>query len=479
MDLNLLEILLTAGVGAGLGWATYYVLMRWAASSNLQRLAMQGMLDGVILLSPGGRVIEINDAALEILGLPRAAVEGKKISRINHLEKFKNIMESREDIQIGENWYEFRISPLYLDKKRFFGQAVLIHNINHRKQAEQTRQEFLNAIRSLQEIHLELSEVEGLDLLYIRMVELARNRLNLKRIRLFLLNVEANTLVGTYGLDHEGNIQNEKHYSEKVREGHWSLEVFNSPGRTEVWDDIEIFDNGNMVGKSWKAATALWNGQRVLGYLVCDGFLSQQSMRPYMRELLLVLGNIYGHLIESKNTEKKIKVLNQRLEYMAMTDSLTGLYNRRYFIIHGNDEFLRCKRHNIPLSIVMFDIDHFKSVNDTFGHENGDMALIHVANIVKKNLREIDVLCRTGGEEFSVLALNTDLKDAVMLAERLRKTVEKDSQTLLPGRGLTISMGVAAFDPAMQSLDELLKNADVALYSAKSSGRNCVKSHEN
>ena len=172
-------------------------------------------------------------------------------------------------------------------------------------------------------------------------------------------------------------------------------------------------------------------------------------------------------------SERKQSIL--LLEKIAKTDFLTNLYNRRYFMQRGTEECKRTSRSYQPLTLLMLDIDHFKKVNDTYGHEIGDLALQHVAAIMKSGLREIDILGRMGGEEFAALLPNTSLDHAVLLAERIRLSVgntpfDTSAQVLT----LTVSIGVEMFTNEMSGIDELLRNADAALYRAKNSGRNCV-----
>jgi diguanylate cyclase (GGDEF)-like protein/PAS domain S-box-containing protein len=180
-----------------------------------------------------------------------------------------------------------------------------------------------------------------------------------------------------------------------------------------------------------------------------------------------------------KEAEEKIKRLNAGLEELAMTDYLTNLYNRRYFMQRGEEDLKRTKRSNQPLALLMMDIDEFKNVNDTYGHEAGDMALQQVAAALKSSLREVDILGRMGGEEFAVLLPNTSLVEAVPLAERVRHVIAATPIEILSGDShititITISMGVAAFTKEISTIDDLLRNADAALYQAKRNGRNRV-----
>ncbi|MCJ7435705.1 MAG: diguanylate cyclase [Anaerolineales bacterium] len=183
-----------------------------------------------------------------------------------------------------------------------------------------------------------------------------------------------------------------------------------------------------------------------------------------------------------KEDEEKIKRLNTGLEQLAMTDYLTSLYNRRYFMQRGMEEFKRASRSKQPLSLLMLDVDEFKKINDSYGHEAGDRALQQVAVALKSSLREIDILGRMGGEEFAVLLPNTSLGEAVLLAERVRRTMANTSFVTL-GASLTItitvSIGVTAVVNKMFGIDDLLRNADAAMYQAKHNGGNCVIQYEN
>jgi diguanylate cyclase (GGDEF)-like protein/PAS domain S-box-containing protein len=183
-------------------------------------------------------------------------------------------------------------------------------------------------------------------------------------------------------------------------------------------------------------------------------------------------------LTERKEAEEKIRLLNIELEQLAVTDYLTNLFNRRYFMQRSVDEFKRAHRNGQPLAMLMLDIDHFKKVNDAFGHEAGDLALQQVAAALKSSVREIDMLGRMGGEEFAVLLPNTLLPDAALLGERIRLSITNLSLQTAGGAligTITISVGAAAFSAEMASIDDLLRNADTAMYHAKNSGRNRVE----
>jgi len=171
----------------------------------------------------------------------------------------------------------------------------------------------------------------------------------------------------------------------------------------------------------------------------------------------------------------QLTIANQRAEEAALTDSLTGLYNRRYAMDRLAREWVASERNHRPLSILLLDIDHFKTVNDNHGHNIGDIALKRMAEMLSEYSRRPDIACRIGGEEFFILAPETALPGAIRQAERLREAFEDKPITVegidLP---LTVSVGVAQKVAGMSSPEELLKVADEALYRAKREGRNRV-----
>lgn len=168
------------------------------------------------------------------------------------------------------------------------------------------------------------------------------------------------------------------------------------------------------------------------------------------------------------------------LEQMAITDPLTQVYNRRHFFILAEKEMERASRGGTPMSVILIDADHFKQINDTYGHPSGDRVLIHLAQICQKYIRARDVFARYGGEEFILLLPETNLSQATFVAERVRKALaengvmEKDQ--VIP---VTISLGIAVWTKTQPvSFSTLLSQADQALYRAKQSGRNQVCSWE-
>ena len=161
-----------------------------------------------------------------------------------------------------------------------------------------------------------------------------------------------------------------------------------------------------------------------------------------------------------------------QIQQQALTDALTGCYNRRSFEMQLDKELLMAKRSQQPLSVVMLDLDRFKQLNDSVGHDAGDMALRKLAECFRQELRGVDSAARLGGDEFVVILPQADAEGARIVAERLRSRIAK---TEIPGYGnLSASIGIAAFPAHATARADLMLLADGALYSAKRAGRNRV-----
>lgn len=184
----------------------------------------------------------------------------------------------------------------------------------------------------------------------------------------------------------------------------------------------------------------------------------------------------FRDITEQVIAEEKLKNMNDELFIQSMTDSLTKLNNRRYFMEQGSLIFLNAKQNKTPLSIITFDIDFFKKINDTYGHDIGDKVLISVSSTAKNNLRPKDIIARVGGEEFTIILNNTAIEKAIKIAERIRKEIQL-MQIDINGNLIdcTISIGIATLKDDEVVFDEILKHADKALYNAKKSGRNCCR----
>lgn len=221
----------------------------------------------------------------------------------------------------------------------------------------------------------------------------------------------------------------------------------------------------------------------IIGYL---GFYLLKQGSHYDRHEMVVpviffLGAVFVLLVcfLAYRTTKELKRVVE-LEQETITDPLLGIFNRRFLDRRLQEEMLRAQRHGLPLSLMLLDIDFFKKVNDTWGHQNGDIVLKHLAKLLVDTLRQTDLVARFGGEEFVLLLPHTQQGDARMLAERLRRTVEQAPVLITTSDDgyqelrVTISIGLSCMQQEGDSCCDMLERADKALYQAKQTGRNRV-----
>lgn len=174
---------------------------------------------------------------------------------------------------------------------------------------------------------------------------------------------------------------------------------------------------------------------------------------------------------------RQIQSQNRQLEEMALTDALTGLPNRRALDLWAASQLSAAARHHFSIWVVMVDLDHFKKINDTYGHEAGDTVLKGFADILKSNTRRSNICGRMGGEEFFLILTHGQREDIMIAVERIREQLEMREFTFRDRRfNVTGSFGIASFrGTAIPDLNLLMANADAALYSAKSKGRNRIE----
>ncbi len=200
----------------------------------------------------------------------------------------------------------------------------------------------------------------------------------------------------------------------------------------------------------------------IVGYLVAHGIRPQDQDKYHILAQQFILGI-------------KRAILYQRVQELAITDGLTGVFTRRHYLGRLEEELSYAKKFNQHFSFLMIDIDHFKRYNDTYGHLVGDAILREISRVIKDNLRQIDLIGRYGGEEFSIILTQTDKGGAKFVAERIRQAVEnKLIKVYDEDLKATVSIGVAVFPDDAKEMQDLIEKSDEALYKAKESGRNRI-----
>jgi len=201
----------------------------------------------------------------------------------------------------------------------------------------------------------------------------------------------------------------------------------------------------------------------------------QQGAQEYLNKNELS-GRMLARIIKYAIKRKK---MDEKLETLALTDPLTGLYNRRYFFERGWNEYVRARRYQHHLAVIMLDLDFFKQINDKYGHACGDMVLMRVAKLFSQTLRDVDLVARFGGEEFIILIPETDKAGVDFVAQRIRQEIY-DTPMEHNGKNfnITASLGIALIEDVVGDFETMINQADIALYYAKENGRNRVELYD-
>lgn len=216
------------------------------------------------------------------------------------------------------------------------------------------------------------------------------------------------------------------------------------------------------------ALVPLKSKDKVNGLILADNFITGDPITKDDMRMLIMLSNQAGLAIENSR-------LYEKTELRAHSDYLTGLWNHGYFQFLLHAEWEKAKINRLPLSLIILDIDDFKVYNDGLGHQAGDSVLKEMAALLKKQCRKMDYACRYGGEEFAIILPQTDAREALLIAERLRENVGNYpfiKEEILPAKRLTISLGLSTFPQNADTPQDLINAADKALYQAKRNGKN-------
>ena len=242
------------------------------------------------------------------------------------------------------------------------------------------------------------------------------------------------------------------------------------------WESMKIHINDNRINPSHETRDKLFDVSEDIWEETNNAVLSVQTASEtkvgYFRFLIPVL--VFNIILVTIIISFMKNYVRDELEHMSSHDTLTGIYNRSFFNGYMDKAIERFRRYNEPLSLILIDIDHFKHVNDNYGHQVGDEVLRELSSLISSIIRKSDVFARIGGEEFALICSKTTIEDTCILAEKLRKETEKHPFKHV--EHLTISLGVSKFS-TKDNPDSFFKRADIALYNAKNNGRNRVESY--
>lgn len=463
----------------------------WNFTAAKFRAVVEQAGDGILIFDEQGLVLDWNPGCETLLGLPRAVAVGKRLAdlfpelfddadwKLNdagdapHDQLTRNlplIARSRlprafdgllEHVTGMRKWVHAVIFPIRAEKYRWFG--MIARDITRLKQGEQRLERYAHQLETLRQSGLEISAELGLDALVWMIAPRAVELLNGSAMALYLYNHEKDRLELAISLgDNQPQIEKIIRRGESLAGHVWET------GKSVLLDDYHTGRTSDLGKSYWgkvAGAPITWSSEFL-------GVLFVFSDQPFVENDLKILELFSAHAAAALRNAR----LHQQISQMAVTDSLTGIYNRRYFFEIAEKEFRESVRYQRPLSVVIFDLDHFKKVNDTFGHARGDEILRAVVQRCVASVRRPDTVGRYGGEEFVILLPETDGEQGLNLIERLRHElastpVETDTAPAF----VTASFGVASLSPDVADLLTLLNRADLALYHAKQTGRNrCV-----
>lgn len=429
----------------GVDWSSIFisgssVLFLWAFYGtnliNVIPIAREKLIDrsgdGMIVLDSRNYIIDINESAAKLLNLTVASLLGKKLADYLPDAKFLSREALEEELSTEleieaptPRFFDVLVTPLFEGQKTIIGSLVVLRDITKRRQNE-LRLLLLNQTVEQSPNSVVITDLDG-NITYVNSAFTAITGYSAKEV-----------------LGKKTSI---------LKSGYMSKEVYEN-----LWQTI-------LSGKTWegelnnmkKGGELFWENTRIAPLLNQDGEIS--------------------NFVAIKVDITERKRAQDELERMAITDPLTGLFNRRYFFEVAQKEFLKSIRYNRPLSVVLFDIDMFKSINDTYGHLAGDQILAQIGVLLTQKERETDLSARYGGEEFVLLLPETDCEGARNTAERLRSLLET-SPIYYENHKIqfTASFGVAGIGNRdyPETFDYLILQADKALYEAKRISRNTV-----
>lgn len=422
------------------------------ASEIDYRFIMDQAADGIFIADQTGRYLDVNRAGCEMLGYTRdeilelsmpdlVVVSEENPIRLADLLEGKTLLSQRDLKRKDGRLVPVEISAKMMEDGRLIG---VVRDIAERKR-EDARVLFLAFVMNKISSAVISTDTEMKITYWNKSAEILYGWRELE-----VLGRQVDEVCGTEFAEGQQEIAYRILLVEKTWRG--ELKQRHRTGR-EIWVDASMTlledDNKNHVGSV------------TINHDVTERKLAEDELR------------------RTKETIEQINLTLRRAfereQLASRTDSLTGVFNRRYFFELLGYEFAASRRYERPLSLVMFDVDFLKKINDTYGHQVGDELLKKAAEVVRGELRTSDVLARYGGDEFVILLSSSDERDASLLLERIYREIQSayirvDERKL----GIAISAGIASLQPEMEKVDQLVMQADRALYAAKNSGRNRI-----
>jgi diguanylate cyclase (GGDEF)-like protein/PAS domain S-box-containing protein len=451
------------------------------------RTLVENIGEGISIVDQNEVITFANPAAEEIFNVGKNGLAGKSLKEFTTSDAFKKILEQTERRKAGEkSVYEFEIdrpdgqtrnllvtaTPLTDPMTGFQGGFGVLRDITELKEAQENEKEQRLLSEALREVSIALSSTLNLNQVFDLILTNVDKVVPHDTANIMLIERKKAKIVRISGYEKFGytkdfgnlefDIISSPDYQRKLKQKRTRIiaDTLEDP----LWKDLT---GTNFIRSNLSAPIIVKN--KVVGFINLDarqpGFFTQ----------------VHAERLTSFAYQAAIAIENARMyeqmQYLAVTDELTGIFNRRGIIETGEKEFNRAVRFGHPLSLLWIDFDHYKNINDVYGHETGDKVIKNMVTVCRKKLRDIDSFGRMGGDEFIILLPETELKGGVNVAERLRKIVEKTKTAARKNKiSVTASFGVTELSLKNNGFSKMLSAADDAMYAAKKAGRNCVRS---
>ena len=336
------------------------------------------------------------------------------------------------------------------------------------------------------------------DMLFIAVDE-GKKRLNIDRMAIFLFDKQKR-MHGTFGTDIHGNTVNEGYFESEIPNQWFASKTLEYKEYIAFQENTPLYHDLQQIGFGWSAYIALWDEDTPIGWIACDNLITGQPLRNYHHQLLKQYGFIVSqHILRLRAADKLIKLnhdleqrvqsrtkelnkANEQLQKLSRIDALTNIANRRVFDETVMTEWRRANRLGLPLSLLILDIDNFKTYNDKLGHAAGDQCLRKIAATLSQVERRAGTLfARYGGEEFVLLLPGQNQQAAVNNAQRLLNAMHNlalpfPSESKKDKPIVTVSIGVSTIIPSQTTTyGNFFKHVDTALYQAKAEGKDCFR----
>ncbi len=434
--------------------------------------------DPFVILYPDCKIYDINSNCLNLIGKEKKYLIGKDFRNIELFEKLEDrvsqsIISKKEDFD--RIVYNNRHLEVYIHPFKRRGKLDLIciifkdiTNFVHLENELLKRNKELIIISTLSSAFISSDNIDHVveDLLekILLITDFSIGWLLIKENQMFKLKTSK-------GISSE--------IRKKIEEGALESICYDSINTGEPIYIIESFEKSRVdlfrkEGIAFLTAIPLVSEKNPIGILFLASRIRRvQNFDFDLAALLTLVANNVTLILD------KIKLF-QETKRLSVTDGLTGLYNRRYFYKNLDVEIARSKRYGNTFSLMLFDIDNFKNINDTYGHQAGDEVLMELAKILKLVSRETDIIVRYGGEEIIIILPNTSEEETITLANRIKNTVEQTTFIINESTGVTITLsgGIASYPENAPDAKSLLHAADTALYSAKASGKNKISCYK-